>query len=80
MAVMHESLMDSQAIPPDMRPPTSISVHGMGLENEEAKTKAAFALHQSIVRNLTARLSLSARLLFGVVLTEPWDVVEAFRQ
>lgn len=45
---------------------------------EEAN--AALALHSTIVRNLTTRLSLTARLLFSVVLTDPWELVEAFRQ
>lgn len=62
----------------DIETGTPVSGHGIVTTDEEAR--AAFEAHLTIVRNLTARLSKSARLLYGVVLTEPWEVFEAFKQ
>lgn len=54
------------------------SMHEMGMA--EGEVAAAFDISTTILRNLTARLSPSARLLYGVVLTEPQEVFEAFKQ
>lgn len=66
------------ALMADIETATPVSRYGVGPTDEEAS--AAFDLHSTIVRNLAARLSLSARILDGIVLTEPWEVFEAFRQ
>lgn len=66
------------ALMADIETATPVSRHGVGVTDEEAS--AAFDLHPTILRNLAARLSLSARILDDFVLTEPWKVFEAFRQ
>lgn len=63
---------------PDSPTSASASMHETEINDEEAY--AAYDQHLTIVRNLTARLSQSARILYGAILTEPWEGLEAFRQ
>lgn len=62
----------------DLQMLASASTNGQGMHDENVT--AALDLHSRIVCNLTARLTLSARILFGNVLTEPWEIVTAFEQ
>lgn len=66
------------ALPSDLPMLAPASMQGQGSKHKEAT--AALHLHSRIVCNLTARLSMSARLLFGKILSEPWEIVTAFQQ
>lgn len=73
-----ESSSLSPALVADVETGTPVSRQGRGVTDQEAS--AAFDLHSTMVCNLAARLSLSAHVLYGVILTEPWEVLEAFKQ
>lgn len=77
-AVQQNDLTASDSLHANMQTGVPVSVHSMGSNDEEVS--AALDLHSTIVNNLTARLSMHGRLLFGVEFTDPWEFVEAFQQ